>query len=211
MQSEEMRSRVSAQARRRCNAKSLVTQKPESPLRAVVMNDTTIPAAPRTGTPRLRFVVQKHWARSLHYDFRLEIGTALVSWAVPKGPSKDPKVKRVAVHVEDHPLDYLLVEETLPEGQYGAGEVIVWDFGEYSMVGPEGSDAAAALSDGIMRFALYGTKLRGGWSIVRTRMGSGTRENWLLQKIQDEFAEEGYDPETQPPSALSGKVPRRQR
>jgi len=176
------------------------------------MDSPTIPeAAPRTGAPRLRFAVQKHWARNLHYDFRLEVGTALVSWAVPKGPSKDPKVKRLAVHVEDHPLDYLLFEETLPEGQYGAGEVIVWDFGEYSMVGPEGSDAAAALSDGIMRFALYGTKLRGEWSIVKTRMGSGTRENWLLQKIQDEFAEEGYDPETQPASALSGKVPRGRR
>jgi len=176
------------------------------------MDSPAVPeAAPRTGAPRLRFGVQKHWARNLHYDFRLEIGTALVSWAVPKGPSKDPKVKRLAVHVEDHPLDYLLFEETLPEGQYGAGEVIVWDFGEYSMVGPEGSGPAAALSDGIMRFALYGTKLRGEWSIVKTRMGNGTRENWLLQKIQDEFAEEGYDPETQPASALSGKVPRRQR
>ena len=87
----------------------------------------------------------------------------------------------------------------------------MWDFGEYSMVGPGESDAAAALSGGIMRFALYGTKLRGEWSIVKTRMGNGTRENWLLQKIQDEFAEEGYDPETQPASALSGKVPRRQR
>src|SRR5256886_7121099 len=158
MQSEEMRSRVSAQARRRCNAKSLVTQKPESPLRAVVMNDTTIPAAPRTGTPRLRFVVQKHWARNLHYDSRLEIGAVLGSWAVPKGPSKDPKVKRLAVHVPDHPIDYLLFEETLPEGEYGAGEVIVWDFGEFEMVGPEASDAAARLKDGIMRLTLYGTK-----------------------------------------------------
>src|SRR5256884_9929159 len=145
MQSEEMRSRVSAQARRRCSAKSLVTHKPECPLRAVVMNDTTIPAAPRTGTPRLRFVVQKHWARSLHYDFRLEIGTALVSWAVPKGPSKDSKVKRLAIHVEDHPLDYLLFEETLPEGQYGAGEVIGLDFGEDSMVRPEGTNPPAPL------------------------------------------------------------------
>ena len=104
-----------------------------------------------------------------------------------------------------------MFEETLPEGQYGAGEVIVWDFGEYSMVGPEGSYPAAAVSDGVMRFALYGTKLRGEWSIVKTRMGNGTRENWLLQKAQDEFAEEGYDPETQPASALSGKVPRGRR
>ena len=176
------------------------------------MDSSTVPgAAPRTGAPRLRFAVQKHWARNLHYDFRLEVGTTLVSWAVPKGPSKDPKAKRLAVHVEDHPLDYLLFEETLPEGQYGAGEVIVWDFGEYSMVGPEGSDPAAALSDGIMRFVLYGTKLRGEWSIVKTRRGNGTREHWLLQKIQDEFAEEGYDPETQPASALSGKVPRGKR
>jgi bifunctional non-homologous end joining protein LigD len=168
-------------------------------------------AAPRTRAPRLRFAVQKHWARNLHYDFRLEIGPALVSWAVPKGPSKDPNAKRLAVHVDDHPLDYLLFEETIPEGEYGAGEVIVWDFGEYEMAGPEGNDAAAALKDGIMRFVLYGMKLRGQWTIVKTRMGNGTRENWLLQKIQDEFAEEGYNPETQPASALSGKIPRGRR
>ena len=172
------------------------------------MASTTPEAAPRAETPRARFVVQKHWARNLHYDFRLEIGAVLVSWAVPKGPSKDPSVRRLAVHVEDHPLDYLLFEETLPEGEYGAGEVIVWDFGEFEMVGPEGSDAVAALHDGIMRFALYGTKLRGEWTIVKTRMGNGKRENWLLQKIDDEFAEADYNPETEPASALSGKVPR---
>jgi len=173
------------------------------------MTSTSIPeAASRTGAPRPRFAVQKHWARRLHYDFRLEVGTALVSWAVPKGPSKDPKVKRLAIHVEDHPLDYLLFEGTLPEGDYGAGEVIVWDFGEFEVVGPAGSDAAGALGDGLARFALYGTKLRGEWAIIRTKMGRGPRENWLLQKMDDEFAQADYNPETEPASALSGKVPR---
>ena len=173
------------------------------------MSSPTIPeAAPRAGGSRARFVVQKHWARNLHYDLRLEIGTVLVSWAVPKGPSKDPKVKRLAIHVEDHPLDYLLFEETLPEGQYGAGEVIVWDFGEFEVVGPEAEDAAVALREGLVRFTLYGTKLRGQWVIIKTKMGGGKRENWLLQKQQDEFAQPDYDAETEPASALSGKVPR---
>ena len=194
---------------RRFNRTHPVKQKAERPLRAVDMAEPIIPEAPpATGTPRLRFVVQKHWARNLHYDFRLEIGAVLVSWAVPKGPSKDPKVKRLAVHVPDHPIDYLLFEETLPEGEYGAGEVIVWDFGEFEIVGPGGPDAAGALRDGILRLALYGTKLRGQWAILRTRMGDGKRENWLLQKIDDEFAEADYDPDTEPASALSGKVPR---
>jgi len=136
----------------------------------------------------------------------LEIGGALVSWAVPKGPSKDPKVKRLAIHVEDHPLDYLLFEGTLPEGDYGAGEVIVWDHGEYEVIGPAGSDAAAALRDGVIRFVLHGTKLRGQWAIFRTKMAQGKRENWLLEKIPDEFAEADYNPEAEPQSALSGKV-----
>ena len=171
---------------------------------------TAIPeAAPRTGTERPRFAVQKHWARNLHYDFRLEVGGALVSWAVPKGPSKDPTMKRLAIHVDDHPLDYLLFEGALPEGDYGAGEVIVWDYGEFEVVGPAGEDAAAALSEGVMRFVLYGTKLRGEWTILKTKMGGGKRENWLLQKMQDEFAQADYDPESEPASALSGKVPQR--
>lgn len=196
---------------RRWHTKSLVTQKPEGPQGVSMTSAISPEAAPRTGAPRLRFAVQKHWARSLHYDFRLEIGTALVSWAVPKGPSKDPEVKRLAIRVEDHPLDYLLFEGTLPEGEYGAGEVIVWDFGEFDVVGPAGSDAAVALRDGIVRLILYGTKLRGQWAIIRTRMGTGKRENWLLQKVHDEFGEADYNPETEPASALSGKVPQGRR
>jgi bifunctional non-homologous end joining protein LigD len=157
--------------------------------------------------PRSQFAIQKHWARSLHYDFRLEIGGVLASWAVPKGPSKDPEVRRLAIHVPDHPLDYLLFEGTLPDADYGAGTVIVWDFGEYEPVGPGESDAATALQDGAIHFTLFGKKLGGEWAIFRTKMGRGDRENWLLEKIRDEFAEAGYDPEDQPESALSGKIP----
>jgi len=164
-----------------------------------------VPDPPGT---RLRFGVQKHWARSLHYDLRLEIGDRLVSWAVPKGPSKDPTVKRLAVRVPDHPIDYLLFEGTLPESEYGAGEVIVWDHGEYGVVGSPETDAAAALKNGTIRMVLHGTKLRGQWAIFLTRIGKGKGENWLLEKIEDEFSVAGYDPETEPQSALSGKVPR---
>ena len=164
-----------------------------------------------TGRPRLRFAVQKHRARSLHYDFRLEIGGVLVSWAVPKGPSKDPKVRRLAMRVPDHPLDYLLFEGTLPESEYGAGEVLVWDFGEYELVGPAGVDAAMALRDGAMKFTLHGTKLRGQWALFRTRFADETREQWLLAKLRDEYAEADYDPESEPNSALSDKVLRRLR
>ena len=179
------------------------------PQMVVDMASPTVPEpASGTGRPQLRFAVQKHWARSLHYDFRLEIGGVLVSWAVPKGPSKDPDVKRLAVRVPDHPLDYLLFEGTLPDAEYGAGEVIVWDFGEYEVVGPAGSDASKALAEGVIRLALLGRKLRGQWALFRTRMGKGKRENWLLEKIRDEFAEPGYAPEAEPASALSGKVPR---
>lgn len=168
------------------------------------------PSSPESARPaeptRLRFAVQKHQARSLHYDFRLEIGDVLVSWAVPKGPSKDPNVKRLAVHVPDHPLDYLLFEGALPEGDYGAGDVIVWDFGEYEVAEPAGSDPATALAEGILRITLFGKKLRGQWALFWTRMGGGSRENWLLEKIQDDFAEAGYDPESEPKSALSGRL-----
>ncbi len=115
------------------------------------------------------------------------------------------------MRVPDHPIDYLLFERALPDSDYGAGEVIVWDFGDYELVGPEGLDAATALRDGIMRFALYGTKVRGQWAIFRTKFTEGDRQHWLLEKLRDEFAEAGYDPEDEPNSALSGKVLRARR
>jgi bifunctional non-homologous end joining protein LigD len=118
------------------------------------------------------FVVQKHAARSLHYDFRLEHEGVLWSWAVPKGPSLDPRVKRLAVRTEDHPLEYGGFEGEIPRGEYGAGSVEIWDHGTWE---PEG-DAARALARGKLSFTLHGERLRGRWHLVRTKQG------WLLFK-----------------------------
>ena len=129
----------------------------------------------------LSFVIQKHWASHLHYDFRLELDGVLLSWAVPKGPSYDPKERRMAIHVEDHPLSYGGFEGTIPPRQYGAGEVIVWDNGYWE---PEG-DAAQGLRDGKLVFRLHGQKLAGLWQLIRTSRGSTEREQWLLIKKHD--------------------------
>jgi len=135
----------------------------------------------KKGAP-LSFVVQKHAARRLHYDFRLELDGTLKSWAVPKGPSLDPAEKRMAVHVEDHPLDYGNFEGTIPPGQYGAGTVIVWDRGTWTPVG----DARAGYAAGKLKFALDGEKLHGHWTLVRMRPRAGEKqESWLLIKEQD--------------------------
>ena len=131
------------------------------------------------------FVIQMHAARSLHFDFRLEIGGVLASWAVPKGPSTDPREKRLAVEVEDHPLAYADFEGVIGEG-YGAGVVIVWDAGTYRNLDADRS-TAEALEAGHARVWLEGRKLRGGWSLVRT--GRGAKPQWLLIKRRDEGAD----------------------
>lgn len=132
----------------------------------------------------LSFVIQKHWASRLHYDFRLELNGTLKSWAVPKGPSYDPKDKRLAVHVEDHPISYASFEGTIPAKQYGAGKVIVWDKGYWVPVGnPE-----EGYKEGNLKFRLNGHKLQGNWALVRMKGKSDKQEPWLLIKEKDEFA-----------------------
>jgi DNA ligase D-like protein (predicted 3'-phosphoesterase) len=143
-----------------------------------------------------RFVVQKHDARRLHYDFRLESSGVLVSWAVPKGPSYDPKAKRLAVHVEDHPLDYEGFEGVIPEAQYGAGTVIVWDRGVYHNLTEKRGRAISveeAVRAGHLSIWLEGTKLRGGWSLTRTGGYGEGGDNWLLVKRADEHADPARD------------------
>jgi bifunctional non-homologous end joining protein LigD len=134
----------------------------------------------------LRYVIQKHRASHLHYDFRLEWNGVLLSWAVPKGPSLDPSVKRLATQVEDHPLEYADFEGVTPPGEYGGGTVMVWDKGTWS---PEIPDTDEALNKGELKFTLNGTKLKGSWVLVRTR-GFGRRERpaWLLIKHRDLLA-----------------------
>ncbi len=133
----------------------------------------------------LRFVIQKHDARRLHYDFRLEWGGVLKSWAVTKGPSLDPADKRLAVRTEDHPIAYGNFEGTIPAGQYGGGTVMLWDVGTWT---PEGN-VDKGLKAGKLRFRLHGKRLQGGWSLVRMGKQDGKRENWLLIKQSDETAE----------------------
>src|SRR3954468_16802899 len=155
----------------------------------------------RRGEPR--FVIQKHDATTLHYDFRLEVDGTLRSWAVPKGPSTDPREKRLAVEVEDHPLEYGDFEGVIGEG-YGSGAVIVWDAGTYRSLDEERS-MAEALDAGHAKFWLDGEKLHGGWTLHRTN--AGKKPQWLLIKRRDEGADARRNPQsTQPESVKSGRT-----
>jgi bifunctional non-homologous end joining protein LigD len=151
----------------------------------------------------LAYVIQKHQASHLHYDFRLEWNGVLLSWAVPKGPSLDPSVKRLAMQVEDHPLEYGGFEGVIPEGEYGGGTVMVWDRGTWT---PEVADVDAALAKGDLKFTLHGAKLKGSWVLVRTRGFGGKRSSWLLIKHRDQSASTKDITAEEPRSALSGRL-----
>ena len=154
------------------------------------------------------FVIQKHDATTLHYDFRLEADGVLKSWAVPKGPSLDPKEKRLAVPTEDHPLDYADFEGVIPVGSYGAGTVLVWDRGTYRNLTRKGGrdvPVVEALRQGHISFRLDGEKVRGGYALTRFRTGKG--EAWLLVKKNDAEADPGRDlVGTEPRSVVSGRA-----
>ena len=153
------------------------------------------------------FVVQEHDARNLHYDFRIEINGVLKSWAVPKGPSTDPRDKRLAVPTEDHPLEYADFEGVIPEDEYGGGTVLIWDRGTYRNLREEKGDHKKNMADsyeeGKIELFLEGEKLRGGYVLIRT--GRGKKEQWLLKKVKDDQADARRNPvRTQPRSVNSG-------
>lgn len=155
------------------------------------------------------FVVQQHDASRMHFDFRLEVDGVLASWAVPKGPSTDPREKRLAVRTEDHPIDYARFEGRIPEGEYGAGTVIVWDTGGYENLSRRNDEEiplSEALRAGHAKVKLFGKKLRGGYALIHTRM-RGDDRNWLLVKEADKEADARRKPViTEPKSVISGKT-----
>jgi DNA ligase D-like protein (predicted 3'-phosphoesterase) len=155
------------------------------------------------------FVIQKHDASSLHYDFRIEVSGVIKSWAVPKGPSTDPSVKRLAVPTEDHPLAYADFEGVIPEGEYGGGTIMVWDRGTYRNLkedvveGLPMANLAAQIENGHATIWLEGEKLRGGYALIRT--GKGEKARWLLIKMDDSAADARRNPtSTEPKSVITG-------
>jgi len=174
------------------------------------MRDFKATPEPSGGKPRKAklpiFVIQKHHASRLHYDFRLEMEGVLKSWAVPKGPSYDPTVKRLAMMTEDHPYDYAGFEGVIPAGNYGAGNVIIWDNGEWEFIEP-GDDPVKALKSGKLAFRLYGKKMFGEWALVKIKGRDGSKGNeWLLLKHRDQYASADVDvTEVAPRSVISNK------
>ena len=155
----------------------------------------------------LRFVIQQHAASTLHYDFRLEVDGVLKSWAVPKGPSTDPRERRLAQPTEDHPLEYAGFEGVIPKGQYGAGAVIVWDAGTYRNLRAgkpdDGADMERSLAEGKVEVWLEGKKLRGGYALIRMK----GRKAWLLVKMRDKGADARRNPvRTEPRSVRTGRT-----
>jgi len=161
--------------------------------------------AANENTSHLIFVVQKHRATQLHYDFRLEWDGVLLSWAVPKGPSIDPAVKRLAMQVEDHPVDYASFEGVIPADEYGGGTVMVWDKGTWE---PEVAAVDEALQKGDLKFSLHGEKLQGSWALVRTHGFGSSRSDkaWLLIKHRDVYAAERDITAEEPRSAMTGRL-----
>jgi bifunctional non-homologous end joining protein LigD len=154
------------------------------------------------GSGRPRFVVQRHRASRLHYDLRFEVDGVLASWAVPKGPTLDPKVRRLAMHVEDHPVEYLHFEGVIPSGEYGGGDVIVWDTGTWEPVKTD--DPRRAIESGELHAEVHGEKLRG--RLVLVRRGEGDGDSWMLLHKRDRYAVSGWDPEDHPRSVLTGRT-----
>jgi bifunctional non-homologous end joining protein LigD len=160
---------------------------------------------PRAASSTLAYVIQKHRASHLHYDFRLEWRGVLLSWAIPKGPSLDPSVKRLATSVEDHPLEYGNFEGVIPEGEYGGGTVMLWDRGTWT---PEVDDVDAALAKGDLKFTLSGKKLHGSWVLVRTKSGYGgsAKPGWLLIKHRDRYSSSTDILKEKPRSVLTDRL-----
>jgi bifunctional non-homologous end joining protein LigD len=156
---------------------------------------TEEPTGRRAKTAKeLRFVIQKHAASHLHFDLRLELDGVMKSWAVPKGPSYDPTVKRLAMQVEDHPIEYNSFEGTIPKGQYGGGTVMIWDHGTYEPQSGEGQDAIReGYQRGDLKILMHGERMQGSWVLVRTRRDDRGKTQWLLIKHRDHLAMAGAD------------------
>jgi bifunctional non-homologous end joining protein LigD len=192
------RKRAAKTTRKRA-AKKTTTKKRSASLSAYnAKRDFTKTAEPEGKTEKtgkaLRFVIQKHAASHLHFDFRLELDGVMKSWAVPKGPSYDPTVKRLAMQVEDHPIEYNTFEGTIPKGEYGGGTVMIWDRGTYEVESGDGQEGVReGYSRGDLKIVMHGERMQGRWVLVRTRRDPRGRNQWLLIKHRDHLAMEGVD------------------